>query len=373
MKRDFFPRFVTLIALGLSMATVGAQELTATLFGRVTDPTGAVVPGVEVVVKNMDTGFSRSVRTDAEGNYVATYLPIGRYQLTVEAPGFKRFVRENIVLSVNDRVALNVTLQLGEIQETVTVTAEEVLVQQSPTISGLVSGRQMTELPLNNRNFVQLTYLVPGVSSALPSQVGFGGLSVISISVSGSRTSGINWLVDGGRNVDTGSNLTLFNYPSVDAVAEFRILTNVYSAEFGRNAGGVVNIITKSGTREFHGGVYHFLRNDVITAREPFRFTPPIVGRTSLKPPLRYNNFGWNIGGPVTLFGYNKSRDKTFFFFSQEFRRIREFTTPRTTVPTAAMRRGDFSGLPPIRDPRTGQPFPGNVCLLYTSPSPRDS
>lgn len=361
MDKRTFSSSLILMALWISAMTASAQELTATLFGRVTDPTGAVVPGAEVVVRNMDTGFSRTLRTDSEGNYVATYLPIGRYQLIVEAPGFKRFVRENILLSVNDRVALPVTLQVGEIQETVTVTAEEVLVQQSPTISGLVSGRQMTELPLNNRNFVQLTYLVPGVSSALPSQVGFGGLSVISISVSGSRTSGINWLIDGGRNVDTGSNLTLFNYPSVDAVAEFRILTNVYSAEFGRNAGGVVNIITKSGTREFHGGAYYFVRNDAIAAREPFRFTPPIVGRTSLKPPLRYNNFGWNIGGPVTLFGYNTAREKTFFFFSQEFRRIREFTTPRTTVPTAAMRRGDFSGLPPITDPQTRQPFPGNI------------
>src|SRR4030095_6059092 len=204
--------------------------------------------------------------------------------------------------------------------------------------------------------------------------VSFGGLSTVAISINGGRTTAINWSIDGARNVDTGSNNTLFNYPSVDAIAEFKILTNSYDAQFGRNAGGVVNVVTRSGSREFHGALDEFIRNDVLQARNPFQ-TTPLRGLSDnrcfteanpendpecvYKGPLRYNNFGYNIGGPVWIPKfYSRGHDRTFFFFSEEWRRQRGVSFLAGQYPTQAQRNGFFSTT--IKDPTTGQNFQNN-------------
>jgi outer membrane receptor protein involved in Fe transport len=343
-----------------------AQETTATISGRVTDQNGAAVSGAQVTVTDTERGFQRTFQTNEEGVYNAPQLPVGTYTVSVEGAGFKKAVQEEIKLSVNDRRPLDIVLEPGQVTETVTVTSEAPLVQESPTQQGLVEGAQVRELPLNNRNFIQLATLSAGVTSSLPSQVGFGGLSVVSLSINGGRTSAVNYLVDGARNVDTGSNLTLLTVPSVDAIAEFTILTSNYAPEFGRNGGGVINVVTRSGTNDFHGTLYEFVRNDRLNARNPFQ-TTPIVGLNKANgeprfvPPLKYNDFGFTIGGPIYLprFGeggpavYN-GRDRSFFFYSQEFRKIRATSTAIGTVPTLAERNGVFTSR--ITDPRSGLP-----------------
>ncbi|HEY9405111.1 MAG TPA: TonB-dependent receptor [Pyrinomonadaceae bacterium] len=386
-------------------STVGAhaQETSATISGRVTDQNGAAVTGAQVVITDTERGFQRTFQTNDEGVYNAPQLPVGTYTVTVENPGFKKSVQENIKLSVNDRRPLDITLEPGQVTETVNVTAEAPLIQESPTQQGLVEGKQVRELPLNNRNFIQLATLSAGVTSSLPSQVGFGGLSVVALSINGGRTSAVNYLVDGARNVDTGSNLTLLTVPSVDAIAEFTILTSNYAPEFGRNGGGVINVVTRSGTNDFHGTLYEFVRNDRLNAREPFR-TSPIVGLNKSNgeprfvPPLKYNDYGYTIGGPLHLprFGEGgpavySGRDRTFFFFSQEFRAIRATSTAIGTVPTLAERNGIFTSR--IADPRSGLPctvadqrgcFPNNtiprerfdpnaVALLNFIPPPNEA
>jgi len=386
-----------------SAASASAQETTGTITGRVTDQNGAAVVGAQVTVTDAERGFERTFQTNDEGIYTAPQLRIGTYTVTIENPGFKKSVQENIQLSVNDRRPLDITLEPGQVTETVSVTSEASLLQESPTQQGLVQGQQVRELPLNNRNFIQLATLSAGVTSGLPSQVGFGGLSVVSLSINGGRTSAVNYLVDGARNVDTGSNLTLLTVPSVDAIAEFTILTSNYAPEFGRNGGGVINVVTRSGTNDFHGTLYEFVRNDRFNARNPFQVTPLVGlnkanGEPRFVPPLKYNDYGYTIGGPIFLprFGEGGSkiyngRNRSFFFFSQEFRKIRATSTAVGTVPTLAERNGVFSTR--ITDPRTGLPctasdqrgcFPNNtiprerfdpnaVALLNFIPPPNES
>ncbi|HEX8187944.1 MAG TPA: carboxypeptidase regulatory-like domain-containing protein [Pyrinomonadaceae bacterium] len=357
----------TLLCLAPAGAAL-AQETTGTITGHVTDAKGAAVTSAQVTIADPGRGFTRSYQTTEEGVYIAPQLPVGSYTLTVESPGFKRYVQENIVLNVNDRRPVDIVLEAGQVAETVTVVAEAPLVQESPTQQGLVNGAQVRQLPLNNRNFVQLATLAPGVASSMPSQIGFGGLSVVQLSINGGRTSAINWLVDGARNVDTGSNLTLLTVPSVDAIQEFTVLTSNYAPEFGRNGGGVINVVTRSGSNEFHGTLYEFLRNDRFNARDPFQ-TQPITGLNKASgeprfvPPFRYNDYGFTVGGPIYFprFGeggraaYN-GRNRSFFFYSQEWRKIRASNTAVGTVPTAEQRAGLFAGT--LTDPVTKQPFP---------------
>jgi len=364
IKKGFLCLALLLLGAGFA-ASARAQDITATITGFVRDSSGAVISGATVVVTNKATGAERRATTGDQGEYTVALLLVGTYTVTVEQAGFKKFVMDNVALHVNDKIAINADLQPGNVQESVTVSGSVPLVKtEEHTVQGLVTGEQIRELPLNNRNFAQLTQIVPGVSSTTGSTLGFGGLTTISISINGSRTSSANWMVDGSRNVDTGSNSTLFNYPSVDSIAEFKILTNSYDAQFGRNAGGIVNVVTRSGGRQFHGGAYEFIRNDVLQARNPFITTPLAglggPGNPIFKPPLRYNNFGWNLGGPVWIPKlYNKDREKTFFFFSQEWRRTRAFQVNTGQFPTQAMRDGVFPTS--IKNPATGQPFANNT------------
>src|SRR5262245_5554388 len=293
-----------------------AQETTATVSGTVSDQTGAVLPDVVVVLTHVATGRTFEHATSNDGFYAAPLLPIGEYSLTFSRSGFQRLTVRGVHLSVNDQAAVDATLSVGGITEEILVTTP--LVRSTPALQTLVGAGQIRELPLNNRHFAQLTTLAPGVSSDLPDEIGLGLTSLLSISVNGARRNAVNWLVDGVSNVDVGSNITLLSTPSLESIDEFNLITNGYAAEWPRSGGGVVNVITRTGANRMSGNVYEFVRNDALNANSFFRnqSTDPAVAANP--PLLRYNNFGYTLGGPVPL-----PRQKLFFFWSQEWRRIR--------------------------------------------------
>ena len=306
---------LALSTIGLTAAwPVMAQETTATITGVVTDDTGGALPGATVTVKETRTGRVLEFVTTETGSFTATLLPIGEYEVTFNLSGFQVQTVTGIRLSVNDRVTINGKLAVGGVAETIEVTAGTTLVQQTPALQSLVGSRQVQELPLNNRNFVQLATLAPGVSSDLVDEVGVGLTSLVSLSVNGARRNAVNWNVDGVSNVDVGSNITLLSTPTLESIEEFKLLTSSYTAEWPRSGGGVVNVVTKSGTNQFRGSAYEFFRNDALNANNWFRkqSTDPVTRKA---PMLRYNNFGYTIGGPIV-------REKAFFFWSEEWRRI---------------------------------------------------
>lgn len=327
-----------LLLAGLPM---WGQEVTANIAGTVKDSSGAVVPGATVTVTNTDTNQSRTVTTDGNGNYSAPLLPIGHYSVTADAKGFAKTTQQGITLNVNDKREVNFSLKVGAEANVLDVQANQLQVETlSATAAGLVSGTQIRELSLNNRNYQQLLTLVPGVASTASDQMYVGGFNptgaanTVQFSINGGRTSENNWMIDGADNVDRGANLTLSSFPSVDAIAEFKVLRSNYDAEFGRNGAGQINVVTRSGTSTFHGGAYEFVRNDYFNANSYFnkfnRATP------LPRPRVRYNNFGWTLGGPVYIPKvYNEKKDKTFFFFSQEFRHYNVAANPTATVPTS--------------------------------------
>jgi hypothetical protein len=348
--------------LFLSGFAFAQGDTSATLTGRVTDSTGAVVPNATILVVNTRTRLERQVQANESGVYTVFPLEPGEYTVNVEQTGFKRSVI-SITLSVQDRRSVDIVLEVGTPTETVTVTDEPPLIQDSPVGQTLVSGNQITELPLNNRNFIRLLETIPGVSSDLDDEANFGLTSRASISINGMRRNAVNYLVDGVSNVDVGSNITLLSTPTVDSIREFKVLSSNYTAEIGRSGGGAVIIVTRGGGNDFRGTLYEFTRNDYFNANSFFNNR---LGRNAdgtpraPVPKLRYHNFGGTISGPVYLprFGEGGSpvysgKNRTFFFFSEEVRRIRRATTnANATVPTAAQRQGDFSaqlGVPVCR------------------------
>ena len=323
---------------------VFGQNITATLTGTVTDPTGSAVAGATVTVHDNNTSADvRTVNTDTTGAYTVPDLPVGTYTVTINASGFKNFVANNVILHVGDHRTLNAALEVGQVSQQVVVSASEVPVETSSAAQDTtITGTQIRELQLNNRNFIQLVALQPGVSSTEPDQVGFGGISsTLAVSVNGSRTSANNWTVDGADINDSGSNLTIVNVPSVDAIAEFKLERSTYDAQYGRSGGGQVNVVTKSGTRDFHGGAYEFVRNDKFNANT---FLLDKAGKP--KPPFRYNNFGYTFGGPLFIpHVYNTDKSKTFFFWSEEWRRTKTPSAVVATVPNPQELTGNFTGI----------------------------
>ncbi|HYT19858.1 MAG TPA: TonB-dependent receptor [Candidatus Polarisedimenticolia bacterium] len=343
--------FVLLLVLGLCAVWCGraaAQEVTGSILGTVTDSKGGVVPNAKVTITNTDRQVVvRTLTTDDRGQYVAPLLPIGQYSVTVEIAGFKKLTQSGVTLNVNDKLPLNFKLEVGAVSETVSVEADALHVDtQSVVPTGLITGTQMRELSLGTRNYEQLVSLMPGVSMGNLNQLYIGnslpsGLAAtVSFSINGQRNGSNYWTIDGIDNVDRGSNLTLSNFPSVDAISEFKVLRSEYDAEFGRAGGGIINVATKSGGNTFHGNAYEFFRNDVLAANNFFNnaATPQVK-----RPPLRYNDFGYTIGGPVFIPNhYSANKDKTFFFFSEEFRRVITYSTFSANVPTAGMLGGNF-------------------------------
>jgi len=322
--RRFGLTMLVLATLSAALAaSAAAQETTGTITGVAADQTGGALPGVAVTIKNTDTGIARSVVTNEAGFYTATLLPIGQYEVTFELQGFQSVTLRNVVLHVNDRLQLDARLAVGGVAESVDVTAGRTLVQPIAALQSTMTSTQVKELPLNNRNFVQLATLAPGVSSDLTDEVGVGLTSTVSISINGARRNAVNWLVDGVSDVDVGSNITLLSTPSLESIEEFKIITNGYQAEWPRSGGGIVNVVTKSGSSRYSGSGYEFLRSDKLNANAFFRNLNPDPAINSQPAPLKYNNFGGTVGGPVVP-------SKMFFFFSEELRRINRAPTTLT-------------------------------------------
>ena len=326
-----------------------AQETTGSISGTITDSSGANIKGATVTLTNTDRGHvERTLRTTSVGFFTATSLPLGTYSVKVTDAGFKTETVTSLVLHANDALTVNRTLVAGNETEVITVTADQAQLNlENATSAGLINGDQLNELVLNNRNYEQFLQLQPGVvyggatdqlyvGSTAPS----GSANTVNFSVNGGRNTSNNWTVDGADNVDRGANLTLLTYPSADAIAEVKTLRGQYSAEFGRSASGQVDVVTKSGTNSIHGSAYEFFRNDIFNANAwGNKLNQPVQPRSK----LRYNDFGGTIGGPIFIPHLYDGRNKSFFFFSDEARRVVQYTTGTAYVPTAAERSGDFS------------------------------
>jgi hypothetical protein len=311
-------------------AVLFAQGTGGRILGRISDPSGAVLSGVKITATNDATGVGHESQSNETGDYTFPDLPVGSYSLAFNLTGFKKSVRHNIALDVNQVITLNMTLQLGTTQEVVDVTSEAPLVDTSSTqLGAVVNNRSVNELPLNQRDAYQFLQLQPGVQSQLGSSGStfYGSDSNGSVSVNGGRDRANNFSVNGGDANDQFVNLPTVQ-PAPDAIEEFRVISNTFDAEYGRNSGAVVNVVTKSGTNQWHGNVYEYFRNTVLNAQGYFN---------TVKPQENQNQFGGTFGGPLR-------KDKTFFFVSYEGRRVRQGISGQTViVPTPAERTGDFS------------------------------
>ncbi len=334
-----------------SVSAAFAQEK-ASIVGTVTDPSGSVIPAAKVTVTNDGTGQVRTIETNSSGNFLVPDLSIGKYSVRAEASGFKTFHTTGVTLNVGDTDRVDITMQVGQASETVTVEASAVAVQSdSSEVSDLISGKQVSELAINGRNIVALATLTPGASADLPDfnlPISVG--SSTGVSFNGKRPEHNIWMIDGGENYDRGCGGCMTVMPSVDALAEFKTYTANSSADFGIGSGGTMNMALKSGTRAFHGSAYEYFRNDAMDANNYFANL-----NGSQKPELRYNIFGFNVGGPVFIPKlYNTDKSKTFFFVNQEWRKIVQGNQVFAPAIPQSERNGQFSS--PITVPNTGDP-----------------
>jgi outer membrane receptor protein involved in Fe transport len=315
----------------LLLATVAsfAQTFTGTIRGSVRDSSGAVVPNTSITVSNMGTGIATSAQVDASGNYVVPLLPPGQYSVQAEADGFKKFIREGITLQIQQQASVDIVLEIGAVAESVVVSADAELVEAtSSSVGKVVDNRRIMDLPLNTRNVYSLIYLTPGVSGNIGNTY-----NSLSYSVNGARQTMMDTLIDGvsasAPTVSGYAGISVF--PSVDAIAEFKVQAGNYSAEFGRSAGSVLNVVYKSGTNDFHGSAYEFLRNSVLDANNFFDNSRGVELLS-----FKRSQFGGMLSGPIV-------RNKTFFMGSFEGLRQRSFSSTLLSVPTAAERQADFS------------------------------
>lgn len=353
LQKRYYSVLTSLCVLSFSLQ-LAAQQITGSLRGTVTDPSGAVVQNAIVTATQADTGLGRSTSSRRDGTYLLPELPVGHYRLEVVAKGFSKYAQEGISLNVNETATVPVRLVVGTEKQEVNVRADAQLIQGTVTSLGkAVLSRELLSLPLNGRNFSQLGVLQPGVTPITPGLAEAGGTlrEGQAYAVNGQRPESNNFLIDGANNfssVDGG----LILKPPIDAIAEFRILTNGANAEFGHSAGSTTNIVTRSGSNSFHGAAWEFLRNDAMDARNYF---------AQQVEPLKQNQFGGTLGGPIR-------NDKTFFFAYYEGFRNRQGETQSATVPSLLERQGNFSQtidpstgkVDPLINEFTGQPFPGN-------------
>src|SRR6059036_2602437 len=330
------------ITIFLFVSILGAQGFRATVVGRVTDDTGAVVPGAKITVTNTGTNDSRSVIVSDNGEYSIPQLAPGEYSLTAEYAGFNKVVQSGIVLETNQQARFDISLKVGAVTQEVQVSAAAPLVtSENAALGNVVDQKKIVELPLNGRDYLQLAFMQPNVfATAQGSNLGFRG----GLNVAGNSEIANQYLLDGVDNNDETTNQPLHR-PILDAVREFKILTGTYSAEYGRQAGGQIMVTTQSGTNAFHGSIWEFHRNSALDARNFF---------APQKPGFRRHQFGGVLGGPI-------KKDQTFFFAAYEGQRRGQQEASLATVPGAEFRNGDFSSLAtPVRDPLTGSAFSGN-------------
>jgi len=292
MRNRLFCGIAVLLAV-FAATNLNAQD-TGVITGTVRDNTGAVIQGADVKISGTAGGIERATTTNSDGDYLAAGLPGGTYNLTITAKGFKTFKGNGVILRVAQKARVDATLAVGDIGTEIVVQGEQLnqVETQTSELAGTVTGRQMTQLELNGRNYTQLLSLTPGATNQSGNDEPTGGLDSVVYSVNGGRTEYNNWEVDGGNNMDDGSNTTLLTFPSVDAIAEVRVLSSNYGAQYGRNSSGTVEVETKSGTRSFHGVAYEFVRNQAFNARNYF---------ASGVTPYKKNDFGYTIGGPVYI------------------------------------------------------------------------
>ena len=373
--------FALLSAIGLAFTagTASAQSnVSGSISGTVTDATGAVISGATVTITNMDRGEDiRVLTTNSAGFFTAEALPLGDYKVTITSSHFKTEVVTGLVLHAADALTVNRTLVPGGANEIVTVSTNDSLIHvdlEDAASSGLINNEQMNEMPLVTRNYATLLNLQPGVvwggatDDVTRGPAGLSGASsTVSFSVNGGRNTSNGWTIDGADNLDRGANLTLYTYPSPDAIAEVKTLRGQYSAQFGRNASGEIDVVTKSGTNALHGSAYEYLRNNYFDANSYVNdyFGGPAAGFPT--PVYRYNVFGFSAGAPVIIPKVYNGHNKTFFFVSEEWQRIVEvLSAASATVPQASERSGDFT--------QSGQKVgttwttaPVTVCTAYTN------
>src|SRR5262245_56991133 len=369
---------IAVAAMPFCGAAAVAQVTSGSISGTALDPNGAAVPNGVVKLNNPATGVERTVFTNETGSFVAPTHPPGAYTITIEAKGIKKLVKTNIFLSATDRLNAGVfTLEVGATSDSVTVAADGGQLQlqaNSGERSDLITSKQLDNLALNGRNIIDFVKVMPGVVSDFDGSVsGRGGLD--SFNVNGTRSNQHQFTIDGSSNVDTGNNGALHVTLNPDAIAEVKVITSNYQAEYGKAGGGQLVVVTKSGTQDFHGGARLFHRNESMTANNRCMNSqgahPETGARCASRTLSRYNYVGYQVGGPVVIPGvnFNKNRDKLFFFFNQEFyRQLIPGDQRFAMVPTDAVINGDFRGVvdsggnPVVSsDPKTGAPFPTSV------------
>jgi len=353
---------------------LGAQTLrgqgTADIVGTVADNSAAVVANAKVTAKNLGTNLTRTLQTDSSGAYAFTLLPVGDYSVTVELNGFKTFTNPRLAIATGDRARVDVQLQVGDINQSVSVEAQAVSLQtDSSTVGGLITNRAVQDLPMDGRNFVRLVQLAPGATESVQNAGAGGGRiddrrQTNAISANGQIDGSNNFMLDGMDNNDRNIG-TIVVKPSIDALQEVKVDTSLYPAEVGRAGGAVVNMVTKSGTNSFHGTLFEFFRNDKLNAKDYFNVPQPGNPLAGRQTEYRQNQFGGSLGGPVI-------KDKTFFFADYEgFRKIQGITSSNT-IPSACelgralcngvQQLGNFSDIQtPIFDPTTHVQYPNNV------------
>jgi len=354
----------------MSAVVAFAQSDSAQISGFVRDPSGAAISGASVSVRNEATGLERNTQTNASGYYVVTSIPPGIYTITAAFAAFKRSVTTQLKLDPSIASTADVTLEPGAPTETVEVVAARTTLQtEGATVGKLLEGSQIENMMLNGRNPMFLALLKPGVrASASMAGLGFSFTPPGGIAVNGARSQDLFIAYDGAVAVRSRGNGTSIGTLDVDAIQEMQILTANYNAEYGRSAGGQLRIITRSGTREFHGTFYEYFRNEAMDAN-----TWALNRNGQDRPANKFNQFGYNLSGPVIILRmWNRDRRFLFFLWSQEWLRLRQDVTSIITVPSLAMRRGDFSELldpanpyfgrtRTVLDPATRTPFSGNV------------
>src|SRR5437773_5161550 len=344
-RRSILFAMVLTIAVCLAAPLGGAQSTGGRIRGTVMDTSGGAIASAKVTLINEATNATREVQPGSNGEYIFLEVPVGTYEIDATSQGFKKSTRKGIVLNLNEVVSVDLTLQVGGSTDVVEVTGAPPVVDTTSTqLGAVVNERSSTQLPLNTRDVYQLLQLQPGVQSQIGNNLFYGTDKPGVVTVNGGRGRSNNYSVNGGDGNDLFANLPAVQ-PSPDSVEEFRVISNTFDAEYGRNSGSVINVVTKSGTNDLHGSVYEFLRNDVLNAHG-FTFQP------TPKPPFKQNQFGGTLGGPI-------KKDKTFIFGSYEGRRIvRGIVSQLVPVPTASDLAGAFTtplpapGTPP-GDPST--------------------